>query len=149
MRARSDLGCDFIKMQLHGLAVAGRQHRPPADSGTDCRTAGRSMHFGGSTSSHDRTSLARSSMWPRMAYKCCCAYASSGYRAWLTSRSGPQPVRAHFDQRATGSPQTTSQCYPEAQRRKARTKSSFQPIFEKSLDAVHVRTMLAAIGMTG
>src|SRR6266403_2219964 len=26
MRARSDLGCDFLKMQLHGLAVAGRQH---------------------------------------------------------------------------------------------------------------------------
>src|SRR5439155_3063485 len=26
MRARSDLGCDFVKMQLHGLAVAGRQH---------------------------------------------------------------------------------------------------------------------------
>jgi hypothetical protein len=26
VRARSDLGCDFVKMQLHGLAVAGRQY---------------------------------------------------------------------------------------------------------------------------
>src|SRR5467141_2154398 len=30
MRARSDLGCDFVKMQLHGLAVAGRQHEGSA-----------------------------------------------------------------------------------------------------------------------
>ena len=26
MRAECDLGCDLIKMKLHGLAVAGRQH---------------------------------------------------------------------------------------------------------------------------
>ena len=32
MRARSDLGCDFIKMQLHGLAVAGWQHEGGAGS---------------------------------------------------------------------------------------------------------------------
>ena len=27
MRAGSNLGCDLIEMQLHGLAVAGRQHQ--------------------------------------------------------------------------------------------------------------------------
>jgi hypothetical protein len=26
VRAGRDLGCDLIKMKLHGLAVAGRQH---------------------------------------------------------------------------------------------------------------------------
>jgi hypothetical protein len=26
VRAERDLGCDLIKMKLHGLAVAGRQH---------------------------------------------------------------------------------------------------------------------------
>jgi hypothetical protein len=34
-------------------------------------------------------------------YRCCRASASSGCRAWLTSRSGPQPARAHFDPRGT------------------------------------------------
>src|SRR5262249_39447565 len=37
---------------------------------------------------------------PRMGYACCRVYASSGCRAWLISRSGRQPARAHFDPRA-------------------------------------------------
>ena len=44
----------------------------------------------------DRAFLARSSMRPRTAYRCCRRCASSGCPAWLTSRSGPQPVRATF-----------------------------------------------------
>src|SRR5215467_6075039 len=62
------------------------------------------MRCGGSSSSHARTSLARSSMRPRMGYTCCRGYASSGCRAWLTSRFGSQPARAHFDPRAHSKP---------------------------------------------
>jgi hypothetical protein len=62
--------------------------------------AGRRMHSGASSSSHDRASLAHSSMRPRKDYACCRMFASSGYRAWLTSRSGPQPVKAAFAPRA-------------------------------------------------
>src|SRR6516165_3144846 len=62
------------------------------------------MRCGESSSSHDRTSLARSSMRPRMGYACCRMSASSGCRAWLTSRFGPQPARAHFDPRAHSKP---------------------------------------------
>src|SRR5262245_45646066 len=54
------------------------------------------MRCGESSSSHDRTSLARSSMRPRMGYACCRMSASSDCRAWLTSRFGPQPARAPF-----------------------------------------------------
>src|SRR5262245_1333515 len=48
------------------------------------------MRFGESLSSHDRTSLARSSMRPRMGYACCRMSASSGCRAcdfalWATA----------------------------------------------------------------
>jgi hypothetical protein len=34
----------------------------------------------------------------------CRGYVSSGCRAWLTSRSGPQPARAHFDPPAPSKP---------------------------------------------
>jgi len=57
-----------------------------------------------SSRSHARTSWARSSMRPRMGYACCRVSASSGCRAWLTSRFGPQPARAHFDRRAPSKP---------------------------------------------
>jgi hypothetical protein len=76
--------------------------RYPADARTDCRTAnaGRRMRYGGSSSSPDRTFLARSSMRPRTAYGCCRRCASSGCRAWPTSRSGSQPANRDFAPRA-------------------------------------------------
>ena len=40
----------------------------------------------------------------RKDYACCRMYASSAYRAWLTSRSGRPPARAHFDARAPSQP---------------------------------------------
>ena len=60
--------------------------RYPADARTDCRTATPAGGDGASSSSHGRTSLAHCSKRPRMAYTCCSRYASSGCRAWLTSR---------------------------------------------------------------
>jgi hypothetical protein len=82
---------------LNGIEdiITPRSCRPryPTDARTDCRNGndGRSMRFGGSSSSPARTPLARSSMRPRMGYACCRGYASSGCRAW--------PTRAHFDPR--------------------------------------------------
>ena len=61
----------------HSQRNRGYHHPPrscrpryPADARTDCRTAtpAGALRFGGSSSSHDRTSLARSSMRPRMGY---------------------------------------------------------------------------------
>jgi hypothetical protein len=48
----------------------------------------------------DRAILLMLHQLPSMGDTCNDMCASSGCRAWLTSRSGPQPVRTHFGPRA-------------------------------------------------
>jgi hypothetical protein len=104
---------DFVtRPDLADRAILLTLHRLPNAN------AGRSMRFGGSSSSQDRTSLARSSMRPCMGYSWCRGCAFSGCLASLTSRSGPQPVRAHFDARAPLKPRIRTTARRDRERRR-------------------------------